>query len=129
MASYDVLIDDLVCGDDYDFERTITLVPDDTELAKAWLTIKRRPVDTDANAVVQKTITTTEVSGQGQITDSGAGDETAYLFFQLTAAETARLEPRRLYAIDVQVLTASGKKYTPLVGRVRPIAGVTKATA
>lgn len=127
MATLDVLIDDLVCGDDYDFVRTITGVPIDTSLERAWLTVKRRAWDGDGDAIIAKEIGLIETVGQGHITDSGDNDGRGEVFFQLGAAETAKLEPRRLYVLDLQVRTASGKIYTPLSGHLRAHRSVTRA--
>jgi hypothetical protein len=120
-----------VAGDSISVQRDVTGVVVTDGLAEAWLTFKVNPTDADPGAL-QKDITTTQVSGTGQIAQTGAagdGDGTGSLLFQLTPTETATLGAGVLYYYDVQVKAASGNIYTPEVGTMELAAGITVTTA
>jgi hypothetical protein len=120
-------IDGLVAGDDLDITRTITNVPAGDSLAKAWLTVKANAADADPG-IFQLAITSVN-SADGQITDTGTGDQIAALTFHITAARSALLTPGTAYLYDIQVKTTTGGKvFTPEVGTVKPVQGVTVTT-
>lgn len=92
-----------VIGDTVPIQITVSNVPADTMIVKAWVTFKRKLSDPDANAVIQKTIT------------SGfTGTTTVSFTITLTASDTALFQPDREYFFDVQVKDSSGGIYTPL---------------
>ncbi|MBA3841050.1 MAG: hypothetical protein H0X39_00245 [Actinobacteria bacterium] len=78
-------------------------------LVTATLTIRNNQSDT-LTYVLQKTVTSTLVSGVGQITDSGAGDGMAVAQFYVLAAESLALSPRS-FAFTVLCTTASGANF------------------
>lgn len=118
---------EIVRGNDFDVIRTITDVPEGTTLTKAWLTIKQYETQLDAEAVLQKVITSVLTPGVGQITDTGA-DETASVIFQLTNANTLLLTAY-MYFYDIKVLTASGVLRTVEKGTILPQNQITLATS
>lgn len=115
-----------VLGDNLDITRTVTDVPASQTLSDAWLTIKRRSSDEDADAALQKHITPSYVAGQGHITDTGA-DTTGALLFELVPGDAATLSPSYSYFYDIQVKTNAGVTATPFRGRIRFEPGITDA--
>jgi len=129
MPTFTGEIKDFVAGDDLQITRTITNVPSGAVLTKAWLTIKFRQDDADADAIIQKAITTSNVPGTGQITDDGAGDQSAAVRFDLTDTDTAKLHRGIKYWYDIQVLTDGGAVYTPEIGIITARQGITDTIA
>lgn len=129
MATLDSTISNFVAGDDVKITRTITAVPAGDSLVKAWLTVKKSESHADADAIFQKAITTSYSLGQGHITDNGAGDTSAAIFFELTAANTALLRGDVDYYFDIQVKTANGAINTPEKGTITFRAQVTQTTS
>jgi hypothetical protein len=123
-------ISEIVQGDDIDIIRTIGTLP--TSITKSWFTVRTRAnLDqlTDATTIVfQKAITTSNVPGVGVIYDDGA-DGTAGCRYELVNADTKLLVGDTLYYYDVQVLTSSGKIYTPEVGVLKTTKDRTKSIA
>lgn len=126
MATYDAIIDEFVAGDDLSVERTVTGVPATTTLTNAWFTVKRKLTDADADAILQKIITSVSTSS-GQIDDTGA-DGTGHVIFLLVPADTVLLTPLSEYHYDIQVKTSAGKIYTPESGKIVAQIQVTKST-
>ena len=106
----------LYAGDDFDVIRTVTGVPVGTAMVKAWLTIKRDPVETDPG-LLQKVVSTTPVLNVGQITNDGGSGGVGSLIFGLTKNDTLTLGPGIFY-YDIQVLTGTGKIYTYEWGQI-----------
>ena len=125
MADLKAKIKDVVVGDDISIYNTLDNVGTGQSLTKAWLTVKEEHWDTDADALFQKEITTTNTAGQGHIEDDGTGDDVATVRFDITAAETILLHPYFEYVYDIQVLTNTGKIYTPEFGKFLPVPSVT----
>jgi hypothetical protein len=124
----DNIIADLTIGDDYDIERDVEGIPEETVLSKAWLMIKDDEDDADEASLVTKEITEDEVSGVGQIMDTGA-DGTGHVFFQLTDADTETLTAFQRYWWGIKVLTDTDKKYTVLHGLLIPLGRIIEAEA
>lgn len=127
MANFEGLIDDFVAGNDITIERTVTGVPAGQTLTMAWFTVKSKFSDLDADAKIQKEITTVLDANQGHISDSGA-DETGTVIFYLQAADTLLLYPLSEYRYDIQVKTSGGKIYTPELGIIMSLPRVTQST-
>ena len=128
MPTFDSEIKDFVAGDDLEITRTITSVPSSDTLATAWFTVKHKQSDADGAAIILKKITSSNVAGTGQITDTGA-DGTGALRFDLTDVDTAKLEEEIGYLFDVQVVTTAGAVYTPEIGTITARLGMTVAIA
>ena len=109
-------IDVFCVGDDLDVRRTVRKIPAGQTVVEAWLTIKEDEEDSDAEAVLQKHITGTDVPGTGAIEADGSTDQIAVLRFDLTAADTLLLEADAPYFHDVQIKTSAGKLNTPFKG-------------
>ncbi len=123
----DAIVTGFVTGDDVSLRRTIDRdgggVSDEAlasgvTIARAWLTVKAAESDADADALVQKEVTTTNVAGTGQIENDGTGDVDPVIRFDLVPADTEAIGLTARY-FDVQVLTNGAKLYTPEVGRIR----------
>jgi len=124
-----VRIVDFVGGDDLRITRTYTELQGGITITKAYLTIKRRAKDdTDAEAVVQKTITATE-QASGKIVDDDTTGGSIQLYFDLSNTDTAALTPLIAYHYDVQVITIGHAVYTCEKGVIVMHQGVTHATA
>lgn len=104
------------------------ILPD--TLAKAWFTVKRRTVDSDAQAVIQKVITPTP-SADGQIDNVGSASPltSATMYFLLTADETAALSDKVLYYYSIKALSLGGAPKTIESGRLRAAAEITQANS
>lgn len=120
MPLFDDLLTGFMPGNDLSATRPIDGIPDGDSLAEAWLAVKADPKrDTDAEALIFKHITPTNVPGVGQITDTGAGDEEAAVRFDFSASETLLIKPDVTYHFEIKCLTNGGKRYTSHVGTVR----------
>lgn len=97
-------------------------------LSKAWFTVKRRRVDTDEQAVIQKTITSS-LTDQGQIDNVGATDVDGSLFFLLTPDDSNALDANILYYYDIKVLSSGGAPKILESGRVQAFESVTRVGA
>jgi hypothetical protein len=123
-----VRIVDFVGGDDLRITRTYTELAGGILINKAYLTIKRRAKDdTDAQAIVQKTITAAD-GASGQILDNDTTGGSIHLFFDLTKDDTAALTPLIAYHYDVQVITIGNAVYTCEIGTITMRQGVTHAS-
>jgi len=127
MPPHDIVIEDLVQGDDFEINRNISKVPVGQLLVLAWLTIKEFPVEeADAEAIIQKAITTTNNPGTGQVTDADAGDGVGSVRFDLVPADTILLDPATTYHWDIQVCTDADFTYTPTSGTIKARQEVTR---
>jgi hypothetical protein len=125
VPKFDAEIKGFVIHDDLDVEITVTNVPEGQTIVEAWMTIKTVPTNPDTE-VVQKHITPSFVSGQGQITDTGSSG-TAKLLFTLTSVDTGKLVVGTTYVYDAQTLTSAGKHFTPEIGTMLSTQEVTLA--
>lgn len=118
-------ISGFVKGDDLDIIRTITNVPATQTIVEAWLTIRAVNLST---VVLTKNITSVDVPGEGQITDTGADGEGA-VKFQLTGGttgDTVDLTAETTYPFDIQIKTSAGKYYTPVKGTITATEEITR---
>src|SRR5205809_4627538 len=106
MPTFNGVISGFAQGDSVSRTVTVTSVPANDTLAKAWLTVKALITDADPG-IFQKVIVPTATVGQGQITDTGVSG-TGVLRFDLQSGDTALLTPNTSYFYDVKVKTASG---------------------
>jgi hypothetical protein len=113
---------DPVRGDTLAVVRTVTSVPSGDSLASAKLTIKAK--DTDTTNILQKSITTVGTA-DGQITDTGAGDQTGALRINVLSTDYGSIVAHKTYAYDIQVTTANGTVDTIEKGKVKFIQDVT----
>lgn len=124
-----VRIVDFVAGDDLRITRLYTELQGGITITKGYLTIKRRAKDdTDAEAVIQKSITTSEQMS-GKIVDNDTTGGTIQLYFDLSNADTALLTPLIPYHYDVQVITIGNAVYTCEKGVIVMQQGVTEASS
>lgn len=91
-------------GADYTYVATVSVSSADP-LTKAYLTFKASPNDADPGAL-QKTVTTVNSVGVGQITNDGSTNGLATVLFTISAGDSAALTPRDYYW-DVKVKTVS----------------------
>ncbi len=126
MSDLAIEITGFVVGDDLEVRRAVTDLPAAVETA--WLTLKHYPNQPDAEAKLQKRITTMDVPGTGQVVEAGGPGTDGDLRFDLTQDDTTRLGSRR-YVHDIQVKLVTGKIFTIEKGTVQLTAGVTESTA
>ncbi len=122
-------INDFVRGDSVQIPRTVTItdiLPN--TLDKAWMTIKRRVSDSDAAAMLQKTITPV-VSTDGHIDEVGSMSAAGHLYFLLTADDTNAMDPWRIYHYDIKVLSSGGHANTVEMGTITAAAAITQASS
>lgn len=105
-------IDDFVSGDDLEIERTIAAVPTGITIVTAWFMVKRKFTDTDLEALISKTITSTNTVNVGWIEDQGS-DGTGLIRFYLTQTETALLTPLSEYQYSIKIALSNDKVNTP----------------
>lgn len=118
-----------VFGDHVTITRTpVTGIPTGDELETVWLTVKSVLTALDADAELQITITTTPTAN-GQITDSGSGDESGAFSLIVTPSDYSDLEAGVNYFYDIQGKTADGTIYTFEKGKVKWEQQVTRATS
>jgi hypothetical protein len=97
-------------------------------LVLAIFTLKASLTDADPG-VLQKKVTTSAVSGVGQITADGSTTSGAAVArFDFTAAQTAALSPQT-YWFDVKVKTASGRVLPDAKGIVTVTMQTTTSTS
>ena len=120
-----VRIVDFVGGDDLRITRTYTELQGGILISKAYLTIKRHAKDdNDAEAIIQKTITSS-MQMSGEITDNDTTGGSVALYFDLSKDDTALLTPLIPYHYDVQVITIGNAVYTCEKGVIVMQQGVT----
>ena len=88
--------------------------PTGETITAAWLTVKRSRSDADPG-VFQKQISTTDVSGTGQIETDGTGDVDMVVRFDINAADTLLLDERPV-RWEIKLKTASGDFDIPETG-------------
>lgn len=135
MPNYNATISGYAVGDDLLVRRTINRslsnLPTGVVIAQAWMTIKESETDADVDALVQKDITTTDVSGTGQIEEDGgasAGDADPILRFDLTDADTRTIGGNHRW-YDIQVRTDTDAIYTGEKGEIWGVGDVTVSTS
>lgn len=124
------VMEPIVLGDDKRVARNYTDVPTGHTVSKAWLTIKRKAADLDADALIQKEITTT-AGAAGEITDEVTDSGTLSMYFDLADTETgiAAIKANKTYYYDVQVRLSDGQIHTLESGTVRFLPSYTDAIA
>jgi len=115
MSDLDVSITGFVEGDDLEIRRTITGL--EAAIETAWLTVKREPMQED-DAVLEKEITTDNVTGIGQSETAGGPGESGVLRFELTDEDTRALGESK-WIHDIQIALVGGKIYTVEIGTIQ----------
>lgn len=117
-------------GDARTVRRTYRKLPTGALLSKAWLTIKKRETDPDAQALIQKDITIA-LTVKGQITDADTAGGEVGMFFEITKEDTAQAQIKVDvdYPFDIQILRATGQPHTLSKGTVKFFLGVTDANS
>lgn len=105
----------ITLGDDFEATRVMNDVPVNQGVSQATWTVKK--VDDlstpgDATAVWQKTITSTDNAGVGQIEASGAGTGKAVLRWEGTYLESVLGVPGVEYVYDMQLVSTASKVFT-----------------
>lgn len=125
MSELAATITGYVTGDNLEIRRTVTDLP--AAIAVAWLTVKRYATQPDAEAALQKRITTTDVADTGQIVEAGGPGTDGDLRFDLTPVDTESLGAKR-YVHDIQIKLSTGRVYTIEKGTLQLTADVTETT-
>jgi hypothetical protein len=121
------LIDDITVGTDKTLARTLIGVPSGFLLLQAWFTVKDNPTRTDAEAVLQKIITS-GLSLAGQITDTGTSGVGA-MQFELYPTDTLLLTPGQIWLFDIRIKLNSGRVYPGEEGVILTRDRITRATS
>ena len=129
MPTLDSEIRGFVVGDYFEVERDVSGIPNPTTLTKAWLTVKAREDDEDVDAIFLIDITTSYVTGKGQIVDNGAGDGVGTVRFEVTSVNSVKMTGAKVYYFDIQVLTSAGFVFTPERGTISGYKQITRATS
>ncbi len=108
--TFNAKLKDIVAGDDVSLRRTVdralTGLEAGVTITKAWFTAKAALADADPG-LVQKSITTTNVPGTGQIENDGTGDVNPIVRFDLVPADTLAIGTTKRF-FDVKVRTSGG---------------------
>jgi hypothetical protein len=90
----------------------------------AWFVVKQSKFDADIDALITKTVTSTEVIGQGLIINPSTygGD----VRFDLIPSDTVNLIPDRNYYYVVKYKTSEGNVYTLKADIFRVKAGISR---
>lgn len=127
MTKTGVKLKNFVIGDSKRLRRTFKDLPEGYTVATAYLTIKKSAQHADAQAIVQKSITTS-AAASGQITDALTNGGSIVMFFDLSKTDTAVFRAGE-YVFDIQVVLSTGEVHTMEIGTIDWINGVTLATA
>ncbi len=119
-------IHDVTIGDNLQIVRSVSNVAAGEYVTKAWLTIKRRIVDADSAAKIQKIITTTEIA-DGLIVNPSPLDGSARVIFNIAPEDWTAILAGTLYRYDVQVKTSGDAIYTVDSGTFRASPQVTQS--
>jgi hypothetical protein len=129
MIAKNVRLKDYVIGDDTEIAFELTEWPAGVVLAKAYFTVKRSLSDADAEAVIQREVTTI-LSAEGQVTASGSnGTATGYFLIRHQDSEWADIKPGSPYHFDIQPITDQSTVQTPIIGTISFQKGATDATS
>lgn len=124
----DVELRNYVAGDNLRISRLYTGLAGGIDVLKAYLTIKHREKDVDANAILQKQINS-ELQASGRILDDDTTGGSIELYFDLSKDETALLTPVIPYHYDVQIITTASGVYTCEKGVMVMHQGITDASS
>lgn len=109
MPIYHNIIDDIMAGANKGIRRLIRGVDEGLTVTHAWLTVKDNITKTDAQALFQKSITSSGTVA-GEILENGS-DGTADIIFYLYPADTIKLNPKKYYPYDIMVQVSDGSFY------------------
>lgn len=124
MSTLTGTISGFVVGDNLEIRRTVTGLT--AAIATAWLTVKQHARATDANKLLQKIITTSDVPGTGHIETAGGVGVDGDLRFDISQVDTVALGTLK-WVYDVQVKLADGTVYTPEIGTIELTLDVTRS--
>lgn len=105
----------IVRGNIFSLRRTITGLPSGITVSGAELTVKTSTSDADPG-IFQKTITSSNVAGTGQIEDTGSTGA-AVLRFDLGSADTLAMVANTEYYYDINITMSDASLVTVESGR------------
>lgn len=117
MSNFRALITNFSPGSAKQVEFIVDSPPAGVLCDGAQFVVKSNPDDDDASPVLEKTITTSDVSGTGQILDDGTSG-TWTVRVDLTAADTVAIGMNRMRFYLLLSLDAFPDPYIPFVGTV-----------
>lgn len=97
----------IVRGDAFPFRRIIPGIPSGAVISSVIFTLKASLADADGSATIQKSITSSNVAGTGQVENVGTGG-IGVIRFDLTATDTLAMIADQKYYFDIQVTLDSG---------------------
>lgn len=116
-----------VWGDGFSLRRDV-IVPPGLTATKAYLTVKTNQTDVDGSALFQKSITTTNTAGTGQIEDAGSSG-TAVLRFDITSTNSQAPAKDTLVYFSLRVIYSDGTDITLENGQTSFMSSTTGATS
>ncbi len=118
-GGYQQQIGDWQNGDDRIFTGAVAGLPaSDPNLSDAYFTLKLNPGDTDANALLQKHITTF-LSPTGQITQNVSLNNVVLSIHVFSGDYEGLVQPGTIYNWDFRVITVGGITWTIASGQVQ----------
>lgn len=114
-------IDSFAIGDNLTITRTIPVAITDT-VSTAWFMVKRSYSDSDANALIAKTITAVDTA-EGWIEDTGTDGE-SIVHFYLSQVDTSELTPFSSYPYSIKVKYVNAKVETYELGFITGLPAV-----
>jgi hypothetical protein len=117
----------VVHGDSFQIIRTVGNLPDGETVDKAWLTVKERATDSDADAALSKEITEDDVPGLGLVDNSTPGS--VDLRFDIAPEDWDGVQQAQLYRYDIQIKTSGGGIYTAEIGTIVADEQITRSTS
>ena len=116
-----------VWGDGFAIRRDV-IVPSGLTVTKAYLTVKTNQTDNDGSALFQKSITTTNTAGTGQIEDAGSSG-TAVLRFDITSTNSQAPAKDTLVYFSLRVIYSDGTDITLENGQTSFMSSTTGAVS
>lgn len=117
MSEFNGRIGNFTTGNYIRLKWGVTGIPNGSNIVSAVFKVKASETAPDSQLILSKAITTVNVSGTGQITDSGS-DGTGGLRFDITVADTNTLTAGTLYKYWVDVTLSTGEITTLEKGEI-----------
>jgi proline racemase len=107
MPEFNARLSNFATGNYLRLRWSVTGVPSGSAISSVTFKVKTTETDPDSALIISKTITTVNISGTGQIENTGATSGTGLVRVDLTSADTLLLTSgiRFVYWVDVSLST------------------------